>query len=90
MKTLRKHLPELSVPLLGYWACLLAALYLFAELAGDVYEREGFFFDAPNFDLVCGSSDVLAYRRGTSAQCGRFTSYIKPTRCWRSPLAVVS
>lgn len=40
-------LPHLSAALLVYWACLLGALYLFSELAGEVYEREGFFFDAP-------------------------------------------
>lgn len=47
MLTLRKHFPDLSVPLLAYWACLLGALHLFVELAGEVYEHEGFFFDAP-------------------------------------------
>lgn len=47
MLTLRKHFPNLSVSLLAYWACLLGALHVFVELAGEVYEREGFFFDAP-------------------------------------------
>lgn len=47
MMTSRKHFPDLSVPLLAYWACLLGALHLFVQLAGEVYEREGFFFDAP-------------------------------------------
>lgn len=46
MMTLRKHFPDLSVPLLAYWACLVSALYLFVQLAGEVYENEGFFFDA--------------------------------------------
>ena len=43
----RKHLSNLHVSLLAYWACLGGALYLFAELAGEVSEHEGFFFDAP-------------------------------------------
>lgn len=33
--------------MLLYWALLLGALYLFGSLAGEVYEREGFFFDGP-------------------------------------------
>lgn len=45
--TLRRYLTKLSPPLLAYWACLLGTLYLFTALAGEVYEREGFFFDAP-------------------------------------------
>ena len=40
-----KHLP--SVPLLVYAGLLFAALYLFAELAGEIYEQERFAFDAP-------------------------------------------
>ena len=32
---------------LGYAVVLFGALYLFAELAGDVYEQERFAFDAP-------------------------------------------
>ena len=47
MKALRKHLPHLSVSLLLYWGLLLGALWVFGELAGEVYEHEGFFFDAP-------------------------------------------
>lgn len=45
--TPRSYLRNLSVPLLAYWFCLLGTLYLFVELAGEVYEHEGFFFDAP-------------------------------------------
>lgn len=40
-------LPRLHPALLVYWASLLAALYLFAELADEVYEKERFDFDAP-------------------------------------------
>ena len=47
MKALRKHRPHLSVSLLLYWGVLLGALWVFGELAGEVYEKEGFFFDAP-------------------------------------------
>lgn len=45
--TLQKYLPHLSTSLLVYWGSLLGALWLFGELAGEVYEKEGFFFDAP-------------------------------------------
>ena len=47
MTTLRKYLPNLSGSLLVYWGVLLAALFLFGQFAGEVYEKEGFFFDAP-------------------------------------------
>ena len=47
MTTLRKYLPNLSGSLLIYWGVLLAALFLFGQSAGEVYEKEGFFFDAP-------------------------------------------
>ena len=47
MTTLRRHLPHLSGSLLIYWGTLLAALFLFVQFAGEVYEKEGFFFDAP-------------------------------------------
>lgn len=47
MTTLRKYLPRLSVSLLVYWGALLGALWLFVRFAGEVYEHEGFFFDAP-------------------------------------------
>ena len=47
MTTLRKYLPHLSGSLLIYWGALLAALFLFGQFAGEVYEKEGFFFDAP-------------------------------------------
>ena len=47
MTTLRKYFPNLRGPLLIYWGVLLAALFLFGQFAGEVYEREGFFFDAP-------------------------------------------
>lgn len=36
---------RLSWPLVLYWLILLGALYVFAELAGDVYEQERFAFD---------------------------------------------
>jgi membrane-associated phospholipid phosphatase len=42
-----KHFPRLHLALLAYWATLLAALYLFAQLADEVYEKEGFPFDEP-------------------------------------------
>ena len=45
--TLRKYLPHLSASLLIYWGSLLGALWLFVQFAGEVYEKEGFFFDAP-------------------------------------------
>ena len=48
----RLNLRRLNVSLLAYWGCLLGTLYLFAELAGEVYEREGFFFDAPILDAL--------------------------------------
>lgn len=44
---LRKFIGQLHVSLLAYWASLVGALYLYSELAGEVHEREGFFFDAP-------------------------------------------
>ena len=47
MTTLRKYLPNLSGSLLIYWGVLLAALFLFGQSAGEVYEKEGSFFDAP-------------------------------------------
>lgn len=36
-----------SWPVLLYWSVLLGALYTFVELAEEVYEKEGFFFDQP-------------------------------------------
>lgn len=39
---LRGYLP---VAILIYWGILLAGIYLFIELAEEVYEREGFWFD---------------------------------------------
>jgi membrane-associated phospholipid phosphatase len=42
-----KHFLRLHPALLAYWVTLLAALYAFAELASEVYEKEGFPFDAP-------------------------------------------
>ena len=47
MTTLRKYLPNLRGSLLVYWGVLLATLFVFGRFAGEVYEREGFFFDAP-------------------------------------------
>ncbi len=47
MTTLRKYLPNLRGSLLVYWGVLLATLFVFGQFAGEVYEREGFFFDAP-------------------------------------------
>ena len=52
--TLRRYLTNLSLPLLAYWACLLGTLILFSALAGEVYEREGFFFDAPVLNWSAG------------------------------------
>lgn len=42
-----RFLPRLHPALLVYWASLLATFYVFTELAGEVYERERFNFDAP-------------------------------------------
>ncbi len=50
MTTLRKYLLNLHGSLLIYWGVLLAALFLFGQFAGEVYEQEGFFFDAPLLD----------------------------------------
>ncbi len=36
-----------SLPLLIYWAFLLLMLFVFMKLAAEVYEKEGFWFDAP-------------------------------------------
>lgn len=48
MRGLLRTLKGVSwIPLLLYAATLLAALFVFAELAGDVYERERLAFDAP-------------------------------------------
>ncbi|MCA9835298.1 MAG: phosphatase PAP2 family protein [Trueperaceae bacterium] len=38
---------KLSLPLLIYWAILLVLLWIFIEFAGEVYEKEGFWFDEP-------------------------------------------
>lgn len=42
-----RHLPLPSWPVLLYWGALLGALYTFVELAEEVYEKDGFFFDQP-------------------------------------------
>jgi membrane-associated phospholipid phosphatase len=42
-----RTLPRIHPSLLLYWGALLATLYAFAELAGDVYERERIGFDVP-------------------------------------------
>ena len=47
MAKIRKHLPRSSLPLLAYWGVLLVTLFLFVQLAGEVYEHEGFTFDEP-------------------------------------------
>lgn len=47
MRDLLKHLPLPPKHFLFYWGLLLGALYLFTELAEDVYQQEGFFFDQP-------------------------------------------
>lgn len=47
MTTLRKHFLNLHGSLLVYWGVLLAAFFVFGQFAGEVYEKEGFFFDAP-------------------------------------------
>ena len=44
---MNRLLPRLHPALLVYWASLLGALYLFAELADEVYERERLNFDEP-------------------------------------------
>ena len=81
MKALRKYLPHLSVSLLVYWGVLLGALWLFGELAGEVYEHEGFFFDAPilgwleahQVAWVVGTSQVL-YVVGSPQALGVITA----------------
>jgi membrane-associated phospholipid phosphatase len=53
-----RFLPRLHPALLLYWACLLGAFYVFIELAGEVYEKERFGFDAPIliwFDSIVSS-----------------------------------
>jgi hypothetical protein len=47
LKTLIRTFPRPHPSLLFYWGGLLALLYVFAELAGDVYEHERIRFDAP-------------------------------------------
>jgi membrane-associated phospholipid phosphatase len=47
LEAMTRFLSRLHPALLIYWAGLLATLYVFAHLAGDVYEHERFFFDAP-------------------------------------------
>lgn len=47
MDVLRTLLSRLSWRLLLYWALLIGGLWLFVELSDEVYEREGFPFDAP-------------------------------------------
>ncbi len=42
-----RFLPRLHPALLLYWAGLLAAFYLFSELADEVYEQERLEFDEP-------------------------------------------
>lgn len=46
MRSWLRRLPHPPPVLLLYWGVLLAALYLFAKLAGEVYEQERFAFDA--------------------------------------------
>ena len=62
MKALRKYFPRLSVSLLLYWGVLLGALWVFGELAGEVYEHEGFFFDAPILGWLEAHQVVWAVR----------------------------
>ena len=47
MRSRLRHLPLPSWPVLLYWGALLGGLYAFVELAEEVYEKEGFFFDQP-------------------------------------------
>jgi membrane-associated phospholipid phosphatase len=47
LKTMIRTFPRPHPSLLFYWGGLLALLYVFAELAGDVYEHERIRFDAP-------------------------------------------
>lgn len=42
-----RHVPLPSWPILLYWGALLGSLHAFVELAEEVYEKEGFFFDQP-------------------------------------------
>jgi membrane-associated phospholipid phosphatase len=43
----RSFIRQLRPTLLMYWVVLLVALYVFAQLASEVYERERLFFDVP-------------------------------------------
>ncbi len=47
MDVAKTLLSRLSWRLLLYWAVLLGGVWAFAELTEEVYEQEGFFFDAP-------------------------------------------
>lgn len=44
---MRRLVPHLPSAVLGYWGLLFAALLVFARLARELYEHEGFGFDAP-------------------------------------------
>ncbi len=47
MDVFRTLLSRLSWRLLLYWGVLVGGLWAFAELADEVYEKQGFFFDEP-------------------------------------------
>ena len=46
-KAMRRLTPHLPSAVLVYWGLLFAALLVFARLAREVYEQEGFAFDGP-------------------------------------------
>ena len=50
MDVLKALLRRLSWRLLLYWGLLAGGLWAFVELADGVYEKDGFFFDAPVLD----------------------------------------
>jgi membrane-associated phospholipid phosphatase len=47
MDVVKTLLSRLSWRLLLYWGLLVGGLWAFAELADEIYERQGFFFDEP-------------------------------------------
>ena len=47
MDVFKTLLSRLSWRLLLYWALLVGGLWLFVALSDEVYEKDGFFFDAP-------------------------------------------
>lgn len=47
MDVLRALFERLNLRIALYWIVLIGAAWVFVELADEVYEREGFFFDGP-------------------------------------------